>query len=239
MTELGTRLAEHLRDTASSWSMGSYGAVAEFFQKPGEAIAGTDDFTCVTPRGGIRLEIRDDIRVCDFEKPDGRGDEQHQIALCLPVRESKLSNAATLTERGADSAALREDDCESVLFNLGVSALGSGCFQVDFCVRTDDPKLIDFCRRHCGSSVFAHGSPVVPRLLEDQPTRVVVTRLGRIEVYQVIGGDHTDGMTPDGPHTHLLPELLRLNLTHPPDVTIEDGWVPCAFLYASAPLFEA
>ena len=214
--------------------MGSYGAVAEFFQEAGEAIDSgrSTKLSCITPRGGIRIEPREDIGICAYEKSSANGDntEQH-IALCLPLEASRMSNAEVLTERGPDSTSLKGEDRDAVLFDLGVSAMGTGCFQLDFCVRTGDSGLIDFCREHCGSSIFEHGSPVLPRLLESQPHRVVITRLGRIEVYQVIGGEQTDGKTPEGPHTHLLPELLSLNRTHSASAPINAGWVPCAFLY--------
>ena len=212
--------------------MGSYGAVAEFFHEPGEAIATDARLSCITPRGGIRLEPREDIEVCEYEKSSG-GDpgKQKHIALCLPLHDSRMSGAAVLSERGRDESALKDEDRDDVLFDLGVSAIGRGCFQLDFCARTGDPDLIDLCRQYCGSSVFDHGSPVIPALLERQPHRVIITRLGRIEVYQAIGGETTAGKSPIGPHTHLLPELLRSDRTHAADTPIADGWVPCAFLY--------
>ncbi|MFQ5982814.1 MAG: hypothetical protein ACE5KS_05515 [Woeseiaceae bacterium] len=241
MTDIPERLLRHLNNPESSWSMGAYGAIGEFFQGAGEALhtGSADDLTCITPRGGIRLELRDDIGVCAFEKHDTRDDSsQHHTALCLPKEQSGMSAASELIERGADELALKEEDRDAVLFDLGVSALGSGCTQVDFCVRSADPDLIGFCREHSGTNIFGHGSPVLPRLLEAQPHRVVITRLGRIEVYQVIGGEHTGGKTPEGPHTHLLPELLATNRTHSADMPIRDGWVACAFLYSNTPVFS-
>ena len=221
--------------------MGSYGAVAEFFQEPDESIGAgdSDDLTCITPRGGIRVEPREDIGICTYTKSssDNNNTQQH-IALCLPAGTSRMFGAEVLTERGPDTAALKEGDRDAVLFDLGVSSVGSGCFQLDFCVRTSDLDLVEFLREHCGSSIFEHGSPVFPRLLESQPQRVVITRLGRIEVCQAIGGEHTDDKTPEGPHTHLLPELLALNLTHSADVPIKEGWVPCAFLYPKSPVLS-
>jgi hypothetical protein len=232
-------LSEHLRDPGSSWSMGSYGAVAEFFQAPDEAIepGSSSELNRTTPRGGIRIEPRDDMGVCAYEKSTSSGERtQQHIAFCLPADASRMSGARVLTDLGPDTAALREDDRDAVLFDLGVSSLGSGCFQLDFCARIADPGLIGFFRSHCGSDIFEHGSPVFPKLLEIQPHRVVLTRLGRIEVYQPIGGEHTDGKTPEGPHTHLLPDLLCQNRTHAAEVPIRDGWVPCAFLYPETPL---
>ena len=220
--------------------MGSYGAVAEFFQDAGEVTdsGSSDDLIRLTPRGGIRIELQEDIGICAYENTSSHGTARQHIALCLPEDSSGMSNNGVLTELGQDVSALSGDDRDALLFDLGVSSLGSGCFQLDFCVRTSDLDLVEFLREHCGSSIFDHGSPVFPRLLESQPQRVVITRLGRIEVYQAIGGEHTDDKTPEGPHTHLLPELLGLNLTHSADVPIKEGWVPCAFLYPKSPVLS-
>ena len=221
--------------------MGSYGAVAEFFQDAGESIVAgnSNELTRSTPRGGIRIEPQEDIGICAYEKTSshGSGTSQH-VALCLPKESSLMSANNVLTELGPDSAAIDDNDRDAILFDLGVSSLGSGCFQLDFCIRANDSKLIDFLREHCDASIFEHGSPVFPRLLESQPHRVVITRLGRIEVHQAIGGEHTDDKTPEGPHTHLLPELLSLNVTHSADAPIKEGWVPCAFLYPESPVLK-
>lgn len=218
--------------------MGSYGAVAEFFQNAGEPMASgnSNERTRITPRGGIRFELRADMEVCAFENSSSHGEGPQHIAFCLPEESSRMSMNTTLTEVGQDVTALNDNDRNSVLFDLGVSSLGSGCFQLDFCIRTGDSGLLDFLREYCGSGVFEHGSPVFSRLLESQPHRVVITRLGRIEVYQAIGGEHTDDKTPERPHTHLLPDLLSLNLTHSAEVPIREGWVPCAFLYPDTPV---
>ena len=218
--------------------MGSYGAVAEFFQDAGESVVSgnSNDLTRVTPRGGIRVELREDIGICAYENPSSHGGSSQHIALCLPRESSAMSANSVLTELGQDESALSDDDRDAILFDLGVSSLGSGCFQLDFCIRTSDSDLIDFLREHRGTSIFDHGSPVFPRLLDSHPHRVVITRLGRIEVYQAIGGEHSDDKTPEGPHTHLLPELLNLNVTHSADVPIKEGWVPCAFLYPDRPV---
>jgi hypothetical protein len=220
--------------------MGSYGAVAEFFQDAGEVSDSdrSDALIRLTPRGGIRIDLQEDIGVCAYENKSGHGTARQHIALCLPEDSSGMSNNEVLTELGPDVSALGDGDRDALLFDLGVSSLGTACFQLDFCVRTSDLDLVEFLREHCGSSIFEHGSPVFPRLLETQPQRVVITRLGRIEVYQAIAGKHTDDKTPEGPHTHLLPELLGLNRTHSADVPIKEGWVPCAFLYPKSPVLS-
>jgi hypothetical protein len=240
MTDIADLFAPEIENPGSSWSMGSYGAVAEFFQDAGESIAtgNSNKLARSTPRGGIRIEPREDIGICAYQKINSHGGTSQHIALCLPEESSSMSANKALTELGADHAAIDDDHRDAILFDLGISSLGSGCFQLDFCIRTDDSNLIDFLREHCGASIFEHGSPVFPKLLESQPHRVVTTHLGRIEVYQAIGGEHTDDKTPEGPHTHLLPELLALNVTHSADAPIKDGWVPCAFLYPEEPVID-
>jgi len=240
MTALAALLAEHIRETRSSWSMGSYGAVAEFFQEPGEAIDTdcSDGLLRMTPRGGIRIEPRNDVGICAYENSSSHGNAQQHIAMCLPLDTARMADNDVLTELGPDTSALAETNRDDVLFDLGVSSIGKGCFQLEFCVRTGDANLVEFLRENRGSGIFEHGSPIIGRLLDEQPHRVVITPLGRIEVYQEIGGKHTDDRTPEGPHTHLLPELLSLNLTHSTDTPIKDGWVPCAFLYPDRPVLN-
>ena len=75
---------------------------------------------------------------------------------------------------------------------------------------------------------------VMPRL---SPHRVFVCRFARLEVYQRIPGH---GETPpEGPHTHVLPHLLRHQRTHPATAPIPDEWVPCLSLYPANPIHDA
>ena len=124
-------------------------------------------------------------------------------------------NARTaLTDLGADSAALRERDRDAVLFDLGLGAL-----QVDCCVRIADPEIAAQLRAHCGQPVFC--SSAMGIILATNPHRVFLSRLGRIEVFQPI--PPPDGKSPDGPHTHVLPGLLRHRRTHSATEPIPDG----------------
>ena len=58
----------------------------------------------------------------------------HRVALCLPEDGCAKNRRAVLTELGADTQALREQDRGASLFDLGLGAL-----QVDVCVRAIDP----------------------------------------------------------------------------------------------------
>ena len=70
-------------------------------------------------------------------------------------------------------------------------------------------------------------------MLRLSPHRVLVGPCGRIEVYQTI--PPVDGRSPDGPHTHVLPKLLRAGRTHAANLPIPDGLVPCLTIHPSRP----
>jgi hypothetical protein len=118
------------------------------------------------------------------------------------------------------------------LFDIGLEAL-----QADLCIRTSDLEVIAKLRSHAGRSVFEPGNPAMGVILAANPHRVFVSRIGRIEVYQPI--PPATGKSPDGPHTHVLPKLLRSKRTHPATEPVPDGWVPCAHFYPSHPVRDA
>jgi hypothetical protein len=139
-----------------------------------------------------------------------------------------MNQRVALTEIGPDREAPREEDRDSVLFDLGFGAL-----QADFCVRIGDRTLAGNLREHAGRDVFEPGNPAMGMILEANPHRVFISRLGRIEVYQPI--PPPSGRSPEGPHTHVLPRLLRNRRTHPATEPVPDGMVPCAHLYPPHP----
>ena len=133
-----------------------------------------------------------------------------------------------LTELGPDADALRSEDRDAILFDLGIGAL-----QVD-CLRARRP--IRTWPRDCActaGAVLAPGNPAMGVILAASPHRVFISRLGRIEVYQPI--PPTDGKSPEGPHTHVLPDLLRHRRTPCRHRADPGGLDPCAHLYPRAP----
>ena len=95
-------------------------------------------------------------------------------------------------------------------------------------------ELIDGLRGHAGRSVFEPGNPAMGLILRHSPHRVFVTRAGRAEVYQAIPAH--GGVSPEGPHTHVLPKLLAHGRTHAATEPIPAGWVSCAHSYPAHPL---
>jgi hypothetical protein len=224
-------LASKLADVESGWSVGTFGAIAEFTRDADEQATLYRDRGTVsvsTARGGLRITDCADLRLIASEAPT-RESWSHRVALCLPQDQSAMNRRTELTEIGADTGALRTEDRDGVLFDLGLGAL-----QVDVCVRTADLEVIDALRARTGRSVFAAGNDAMAIILAANPHRVFVSRVGRAEVFQPI--PPPGGKSPDGPHTHVLPKLLANGRTHAATELLPDGWIPCAHLYPPHPL---
>jgi uncharacterized protein DUF6925 len=204
----------HLRSAASSWSIGALGAIAEFHRDASEPVE-LGELRAVTARGAIGVLVPAGARTFD----GGR----HGIALCLPESEARMAARTRVTALGRDVDALRAREREALLFDLGL-----GLANCDFCVRTADAALIDALCRAEGTALLEN-APLVEALKRASPQRVVRSRAGRIEVFQDIAPD--GGRSPEGPHTHLLPGLLREGRTHAAGAGVPDGWMPCVTVY--------
>jgi hypothetical protein len=225
---LSAFLGAQLADPESQWSFGTFGAIAEFARdadEPVELKPGDASLTAVTPRGGIRIDLRPDVRPVAFETTT-KDSWNHRVALCLPEDRSAMNQREVLTELGRDGGALNELDRHTVLFDLGF-----GVRHIDCCVRVSDRDVAAQLRTHCGQPIF--GSPAVGIILAASPHRVFLSRLGRLEVFQPIPPPH--GRSPDGPHTHVLPGLLRHRRTHAATEPIPKALVPCAYVYPAHP----
>jgi len=224
-------LAGQLADTESGWSIGTFGAIAEFTRCPSEPVelhrAG-DTLSVVTKKGGLRIVPGGGLRLIASESPTTES-WSHRVALCLSQDSCAMSARKVLTEIGPDGGALRSQDRNGVLFDLGL-----GTLQIDACVRVDDPDIVGTLRSYCGKSIFAPGNDVMRILLAANPHRVFVSRIGRAEVFQPI--PPPGGKSPDGPHTHVLPKLLAHGRTHAATEPLPEGWIPCAHLYPAHPL---
>ncbi|GAA3062620.1 hypothetical protein GCM10010464_28620 [Pseudonocardia yunnanensis] len=222
---------QYLDDAESGWSMGTPGALAEFVRSPDEPAVRTPG-AVATDRGGIRITVPPGCRPLAYETPAGPDDHwNHAVALCLPVERAYRAGRRVVTELGADPEPLRSQDAGAVVFDLGL-----GTPTVDACVRTADPDLLEILRAGCGRPLFEPGSALAATLVAVGPHRVFDTALGRVEVYAAI--PQPSGSSPDGPHTHLLPALMRAGRSHGATVPVPDGWVPCAYLYPPHPLTD-
>lgn len=235
MLDLRSVLEAALGDWRAGWSVGSFGAIAEFHQDDGEhaEIDAPAMLTRATARGAIRIERLDGVRPIAFETLSPRPHRwSHGVALCLPSGDAtRPERRASLTELGPDQEAIRPPDRDGVLFDMGLDQP-----QIDFCIRSDDPGLVETLRGCAGRSLFEPGNPAMGAILAAHPHRVALSTIGRAEVYQPIGGPDTGGVSPPGPHTHVLPKLLKSGRTHSANTPIPEGWTPCAMLHPANPV---
>lgn len=233
MLDLEQVLESGLRQAEAGWNMGSFGAIAEFHHVGNEAPPQpAARLTQMTQRGGVRIERLEGVRPVAYETLGPRPHRWSQaVSLCLPTADAMMHRRDTLTELGADDVALRDEDRGAFLFDMGLAQP-----QVDFCIRTSDPALLEILRENEGRSLMEQGNPAMGAILKAHPHRVALTRLGRVEVYQMIGGPDTGGTSPEGPHTHVLPKLLRAGRTHSANTPIPEGWVPCAGFHPESPV---
>ena len=226
-------LRRHLHDPSSSFSIGSFGAIAEFHRATEEPLVvdNTDRLTVATARGGLRIDFDDSVLPIAYETLSRReGRWQHGVVFCLPKDQARSHGRDRLTELGPDDEAVFEQDRAAVLFDMGLAARN-----VDFCVRTGDPALLAILRANEGRSLFDPANPAMGAILEASPHRIALSKLGRAEVYQAIGKD----ATPEGPHTHVLPKFLKSGRTHSANIPVPSSHLPCLSLYPANPLSDA
>lgn len=224
-------LSDRFADNETTWSIDTFGAIAEFARDPEEAMElyrGEEGISVVTARGGLRITTHHKLRLIASESPTAES-WSHRVAFCLPEEICAMNGLTELTEVGPDREALRAADRTGVLFDLGL-----GTLQIDVCVRTNDPEIIAALRRSTGKSVFAPESDAMSVILAAHPHRVFISRIGRAEVFQPI--PPPGGKSPSGPHTHVLPKLLAHGHTHAATEPLPHGWIPCAHLYPPHPL---
>lgn len=226
-------LQAHLHDPYSSFSVGALGALAEFHRAADEPLVLDDAerLTVATLRGALRIERVEGVTPRAYETLSRRTEYWQQgVLFCLPAEEAAMNRRGAVTELGPDEAAIRHADRGAVLFDMGLGALN-----VDFCVRTAEPALLSVLRRAAGQPILAPGNPAMAAILEASPHRVACSRLARAEVYQAIGRERT----PEGPHTHVLPQFLASGRTHEPEIPLAAGCVPGLSLYPANPLTDS
>lgn len=141
-----------------------------------------------------------------------------------------MTGRTQITEIGADEAALHMEDRGAILFDLGI-----GAPHCDVCVRVDDPAMLRVLRAANGRQLLQCG--LLGELAAMSPERVFISRLGRVEVCTPI--PEPGGETPDGPHTHVLPDLLRHKRTHAATIPLPSGMVPSAEMFPPSAIHDA
>ncbi len=227
-------VAEHMARSDSGWSIGAFGAIAEFMRDPGEPLLSVGDGEVATSRGAMRIRLTPETLAMAYETVSARPERWlHGVAFCLDDARARMTGRTVFTELGPDRQAILEADRTGILFDIG-----AGADNVDACVRAHDPDVVAELRSLEGVRVI-EDSDAMARLVATNPHRVFESRLGRIEVRQRIGSHDADPPTPEGPHTHVLPKVLAKGRTHSANLPLPTGLVPCLNLYPANPTFDA
>jgi hypothetical protein len=224
----------HMEKPSTSWSIGSFGAIAEFHLESDEAVTrelSSSGGVILTERGGISIELMGECQPAPYEILR-RGNHRwlHGVNLCLPENLAARTGRQGLTELGADQAALRPEDRNDILFDMGL-----GIAHVDVCIRTADKEFLAVLRSHLGDSILTGDNPVMAAIKSNSPHRVFQSNAGRVEVYQGIGSSTKGIPTPQGPHTHVLPRLLQHRRTHAANISVPAGHYPSLSMFPANP----
>ena len=222
--ELRSFVSQTLAPGQGTWVMDVVGAVAEFTVAPGEAIKVTqkaDDFVAHTTSGAMRIRIDDDVRALTFDAPGTGG--APRIVLATKRLTQRMPGDAVVSDLGDDPGCLMPEQ-NGKLFDLGL-----GRREARFCVRVDPGQAHSALQNALGAS-FSNALPqIVGPLMDESPTRVVETSIGRIEVSGAI--PLPTASSPAGPHTHLLPDQLALQRALPVDMDLPRTYLPAAIFY--------
>jgi hypothetical protein len=170
-----------------------------------------------TPGGRLRLTGHPGLRA--FELVSGQGRVERIV---LALHRSRLPEPVRgIAELGADVEAVESAARGERLFDLGL-----GFAPIRFCLRTADMVAIEALRAHAGRSLLTPGNALLPLMLALSPDRIVVSPVARLEVEgPILRHGH------EGPHTHLLPELLAQNRELEPGCELPEAYAPCASFY--------
>jgi len=234
MTNVDALLTFALDDCRHGWSVGTFGAIGEFVRDEAEPVQRSRNGLVqeiVTARGGMRLSPNGDIRVIAFDTLSSDGETWNQaVAFCLP----RADDAPQLVHRlGPDAAALREEDRDAMLFDMGV-AVGL----VRMCIRTRDADLISALDEMEGKSLLgSDGGRAAGLILKTSPHRIMLSPVARVEVYVAIPAP--GGESPLGPHTHMLPKFIASGRTHAANAPIPERMQPVLMLHPRSPWRDA
>ena len=206
------------------WNIGVRGAVAEFATRNAtlpEIEIGDDGLILRTSGGSLRLRPPPGTRM--FELVDAAGRVERRV-LALHRSRLRAVPASGVTELGADEEAIGPAHRTERLFDLGVTRS-----TVRFCVRTGEALLIAALQRASGLDALDPAIGLVPALLASSPDRVVISPIGRIEVFgPIVRSDR------GGPHTHLLPKLLACGTELEPGFALPEGYAVGASIFSVA-----
>jgi len=227
--EIQAFVFDTFRPGRGTWVFGVFGAVAEFCTGADEAcevIREGSRVTATTARGAARFTVTEEVRALAVTTAVGAVTKE-VVVLAVPRGYARGPANHGLTPLGEDRGAVRPRDRADRLYDLGLGMRASG-----FCIRTSTPALIRELEGYVGRGWADVLAGLGGRIVEASPPRVVLNPIGRLEVFTPI--PPPNGRSPDGPHTHLLPEHLAVGRETPPGLELPEAFAPCAVFYPEA-----
>jgi hypothetical protein len=221
-------VTDSLRRASGTWTAGVVGAVGEFAAMGGAPVQVEVEGGQViahTAGGRLRFWINDDVRALTFDAID-TPPERQRVVLAVKRGRGHPPPVQTLTDLGADGAAIDQEDRALRLFDLGL-----GRKEARFCVRCAPGPALEAVSAADGAFP-QHLSAIGPALLAESPARVIETALGRLEILTPI--PPPGGTSPLGPHTHLLPDHLATGRAMPAGMDLPRAYLPGAIFYPAA-----
>ena len=222
-SDIRSFVKQSLERGAGTWVAGVVGAVGEFTAAPGQStqVEVVDDtVTAMTEGGGLHFLIDDQVRALIFEPTDTPIDKA-RIVLAVKRERGRPVVADTLTHLGEDVNAVSPSNRAASLFDLGLNRK-----EARFCVRVEAGEARAALFNAEGSAFPANLPQIGTALLKESPVRVIETALGRLEVSSAIPAP--GGVSPLGPHTHLLPDHLASERALPVGMDLPRAYLPGA-----------
>ena len=222
--EIRSFVASSVEDRLGTWVMGVVGAVGEFVAAPGASAQVThhgDILDARTLNGAMRMVINEDVRALTFDPDDQTTPPRVVLAV---KRERKRAPVSDRVARLSEDTPQLTGAASETLFDLGLGRKEARC-----CVRVGDgaAKRALLCAE--GQPFQTALAKLAPALLAESPARVIDTALGRMEVQGQI--PPPTARSPDGPHTHLLPDHLAMMRAMPVGMDVPRAYLPGAIFY--------
>jgi hypothetical protein len=192
----------HLADAGNGWSIGTWGAIGEFqydADEPG-LVLDLASLSVTSPRGALHIGDLSDAMLFALIDDAGR---THEIAFCSPRPAARRTTIHELDE---------------TTFDLGI---GAPHVNMMVRLRRDDAATRVALREGVGRPLLAPGNPAGPAIGRSSPTRIFASALAWLEVHQPI--PPPGGRSPEGPHSHLLPQFLKEGRAHAPGSPLPAG----------------
>jgi hypothetical protein len=192
----------------AAWAIVRNGAVAEFSIAADDRVSHyfdskTNVVVADTQKARLKLTLDDSIKPIVAETAAYRCSPWSQsVYLCIPEQDAYMSYRKTLTHVGS-----RCEDQNGELWDIGI-----GNDSLDFCIVVQDAQLQQVLKKKEGTCII-DDTEYLKEIVRFSPARLVMTKFASILVRQRIPIQGENDVK--GPHTHLLPHIIRNHITFP------------------------